>query len=227
MTTDVGGVLPSGHTDITFAANGDLVSSFTFFSTHSFFRRQGFTSTIIDSIDAPAATPTGIAMALGVDVQIGGNTVSVSNGEDKIYVNLRFTETVLESWDTNRTENGACSLGDIEGEAHLTFDNGNGGVDRWTLGTSTLEETLTNGLNFAMHGTAYEREDDFLLNIFKFGVNFFMRRYVGFSFTFDSDINEPATSPKAFAHFVSSTGGTRRQRQIKSLIRSRNRRRSH
>ena len=116
-------------------------------------------------------------------------------------------------------------MGEI-GEVQLNFNNGNGGVERWDIGLKVVLETLTNGGNFDMQGNGYRTSDDLIVIFFFFG-SFFMRRFVGFSFTFDSDINEPASNPKAFTHFVRHAEGTRRQRQIKSLIRSRNRRRSH
>ena len=208
---------------------GDLIDDFQFFATHLIRRFRGFTGTQREAITSPSTNPVGVSWWGEGQTS---NLASYDFASGSIYEHIRFTESLINSSVTGRSDakQGLQVTSEppsfILGDQYVNWDDGLGGTDRH-LRDGTLVETVAKVTwNYDMLGVTWDGVN--MIQAFDFiSLVLIIRRHVGFSNTTDVDIAEPGLDTGGICHFVVyNPRGSRRQRQIKSLIRSR-RRRSH
>ena len=206
--------IPSGlgiaHTDIAMDDEGNLIYGFNFFSTDVYGRRDGFSAVVKDSIVAPGGAPWGCEWSHGS----GSDFFSNDRVNNNWYRHDDFSTTILNTTASGRTEQRsiAFNIEPIFSRVHIAFDNGNGGVDQWQLGTFTLLGTITNSVNLNQWGESWDGTNRMaVIQYFSYQI----QRYDGFGLTVTITLNEPGPVPRGIAQFVQTPGsaGTRRRRR--------------
>jgi len=110
-------------------------------------------------------------------------------------------------------------------QVHNNWSNSPGGTDRWV--GNVLQDTISQGSTLAYRGADWDGTNR--LSLFRFASINTIRRWVGFTAVIDDDYTaQGGSGAHGLSHFVPlpASSGTRRQRSIKALTRSR-RRRNH
>lgn len=224
-TVSIQAVLPNTVRGIAFDRLGNFHYVMNFFAPAKYvYRHVGFTSTVDSFIATPSNGPYGVAWMKRSDHANYMYTTDATT--DSAYVHQGFTTTIVASWATGKTLTLGISIDEnpIIDYAMIEHDNVNGGAVRFLWdGTGGPIDTINYAFKFYGLGSAWEdgNEDNIRLTSFIFlGVRY-IRRSQGFTTTLISDTTVASATLIGVTFFedISVRAGTRRQRQVKSLIR--------